>query len=75
MERHDSNRFLVSQWYSLPLPALSHWEVELEGTSMEEVRGARFAGVRHSFLLGSRRPSMLMLVRSAAALATELMMI
>ena len=28
------------QRYSWPLPALSHWEVEVGGTSTEEMKGA-----------------------------------
>ena len=30
--------------YSWPLPALSHWDVNVGGTSMEDVGGAGFAG-------------------------------
>ena len=36
--------------YSWPLPALSHWEVKVGGTSMEEMWGAGFAGSSRPFL-------------------------
>ena len=53
-------------------PALSHWDVKVGGTSMEEmrVRSHALLEVRHRFLVGSGRASVLMLIRSAAALAT-----
>ena len=40
----------LSARLSLPLPALSHWEVEVGGTSMGEMRGAGFAGSWPPFL-------------------------
>ena len=40
-------------------PALSHWDVKVGGTSMEEmrVRSHALLEVRHRFLVGSGRPS------------------
>ena len=40
------------------------------GTSMKDVGAQALLEVRRRFLVGSGRPTMLMLVRSAAALAT-----
>ena len=34
----------TEQLYSWPLPALNHWEAEVGGTSMEEVRGQALLG-------------------------------
>ena len=35
----------MNLWYSWPLPALSHWEVELEARrDSEESRGAKLSG-------------------------------
>ena len=60
--------------YSWPLPALSHLEVKVGGTSMKDVGGAGFAGSLPPFL-GLERAAVDVhvgpdQVRSAAALAT-----
>ena len=38
-DRHDSSGTASHSW---PLPALSHWKVEVGGAGMEEMRGASF---------------------------------
>ena len=53
------------------LPALSHWELKVGGTRGSEYVGrAKLAGSLPRFLVRSGRPLVLMLIRSAAALAT-----
>ena len=56
--------------YSWPLPALSHWEVKVGGTAWRRCGAQALLEVRRRFLVGNGRPSMLMLGRSAEALAT-----
>ena len=52
-----------------------HWVVEVGGKRMRMCGAQALLEVCRRFLVGSGRPSMLMLVRSAAALATMSLMV
>ena len=47
---------MTAEGYSWPLPALSHWDVKVGGTSMQEMRGTGLAG--SSPLLNVLRPKL-----------------